>query len=152
STAHDDSGLSQPEMRSDAETPEPEGDAASVPSEALEAPAAAEAAAVQQPAAPAGSAPHPQPAAPGPLPPPPAAPAVQPPSAATPGASPVVPATASQPAPETGIDVRELQYRGERALQRAAELRPILERMLADTRGGREALAELYDLLRLARE
>jgi len=51
-----------------------------------------------------------------------------------------------------GIDVRELQYRGERALQRAAELRPVLERMLADTRGGREALAELYDLLRLARE
>ncbi len=57
------------------------------------------------------------------------------------------------PAPPTeGVDVRELQYRGERALQRAAELRPVLERMLADTRGGREALAELYDLLRLARE
>lgn len=50
------------------------------------------------------------------------------------------------------IDVRELQYRGESALQRAAELRPILERMLADHRGGREALAELYDLMRLARE
>ncbi len=54
--------------------------------------------------------------------------------------------------PAEGVDVRELQYRGERALQRAAELRPVLERMLADTRGGREALAELYDLLRLARE
>jgi len=64
----------------------------------------------------------------------------------------VVPAQTSAGASSAGIDVRELQYRGERALQRAAELRPILERMLADTRGGREALAELYDLLRLARE
>ena len=68
----------------------------------------------------------------------------------------VASAAAATPAaahvPAEGIDVRELQYRGERALQRAAELRPVLERMLADTRGGREALAELYDLLRLARE
>jgi len=63
-----------------------------------------------------------------------------------------VPAQSPAAASSAGIDVRELQYRGERALQRAAELRPILERMLADTRGGREALAELYDLLRLARE
>lgn len=138
STAHDESGLSQPEMRSDAETTEPEGDASGAP----KPPAAADAAVAQQAGTPAESAPHPQPVAP----------AFRSPSAAMPGAPPLVPAAASQPAPETGIDVRELQYRGERALQRAAELRPILERMLADTRGGREALAELYDLLRLARE
>lgn len=54
--------------------------------------------------------------------------------------------------PNEGIDVRELQYRGDRALERAAELRPVLERMLQGKQGGREALAELYDLLRLARE
>jgi chemotaxis protein histidine kinase CheA len=81
---------------------------------------------------------------------------------APPSAEPVQPAESSSVAgdpapipagPQTeGVDVRELQYRGERALQRAAELRPILEQMLADTRGGREALAELYDLIRLARE
>lgn len=69
-----------------------------------------------------------------------------------PGVASAPAATEPGPVPAEGVDVRELQYRGERALQRAAELRPVLERMLADTRGGREALAELYDLLRLARE
>ncbi len=81
--------------------------------------------------------------------------APEPSAAATPNvqlpSEPQPDATESAVPPE-GIDVRELQYRGDRALQRAAELRPVLERMLADTRGGREALAELYDLLKLARE
>lgn len=61
------------------------------------------------------------------------------------------PATAAS-ATSDGVDIRALLYRGDAALARAAELRPVLERMLEGQRGGREALAELYDLLRLARE
>ncbi len=168
STAHDDSGLSQPETRGAAGGQQDvhgaaEAVAASTPAHAAadtlsaRQEAAPEAASVslhadaasarvaQQPMTEEQAAPQPtshQPiAAATPIPPAPAA-----------ASAPTVPMPAAQPAPESGIDVRELQYRGERALQRAAELRPILERMLADTRGGREALAELYDLLRLARE
>jgi chemotaxis protein histidine kinase CheA len=62
------------------------------------------------------------------------------------------PAPAQPPAQPDTIDVRDLQYRGERAVTRAQELRPILERMIAAQRGGREVVEELYDLLNLARE
>lgn len=62
------------------------------------------------------------------------------------------PAPVEPPTPPVAVDILDLQYKGERALERARELRPILERMLAAQRGGREVLEELYDLLQLSRE
>lgn len=70
-----------------------------------------------------------------------------------PGASGLTqPAPAQPPARPVPVDIRDLQYRGDSAVARADELRPILERMVAGQRGGREIVEELYDLLDLARE
>lgn len=47
------------------------------------------------------------------------------------------------------MDVAELEYRGERALERALELRSELERALEEGRSSQGILDELFDLVRL---
>lgn len=50
------------------------------------------------------------------------------------------------------VDIRDLCFDGPGALRRATELQPILERAVARDPAAREALEELFDLIRLALE
>jgi len=55
------------------------------------------------------------------------------------------------PSEEDAVPIGELLYRGDRAVARASELRAVLEGSLGDDEEAAEALAELYDLMELAR-
>jgi chemotaxis protein histidine kinase CheA len=74
------------------------------------------------------------------------------PARATPApqvAAPVLPNPAP-PAENGAVPIDTLLYRGERALNRALELQPELERLAADNPQAREKVSELFDLIRLA--
>lgn len=84
---------------------------------------------------------------------PPAAPE----SAAPPASSaPIAPSTAPAAAATTSapelpvVDIVSLQYRGSEALRRALELRATVEAIAADDIDARDAVEELFDLIRLA--
>jgi chemotaxis protein histidine kinase CheA len=47
------------------------------------------------------------------------------------------------------VPIEDLQYSGARALQRALELRPQLERLVAADPSGRESVEEIFDLIKL---
>jgi hypothetical protein len=50
------------------------------------------------------------------------------------------------------VDIRDLCFDSQSALRRATELRPVLERAVAGDANARDALEELFDLIRLALE
>jgi chemotaxis protein histidine kinase CheA len=88
--------------------------------------------------------------------------APQPPSAQAPAASAAASAQAPTPAPSSAaqanaaaselpiVDIVSLQYRGSEALRRALELRATVEAIAADDIDARDAVEELFDLIRLA--
>jgi chemotaxis protein histidine kinase CheA len=52
---------------------------------------------------------------------------------------------------DDAVPIEQLCYRGDAALERAGELRDVLERVAAHDPQARDAVAELFDLIRLAR-
>lgn len=115
------------------------------------------------PPAPAAPVP-PRPAAAAPPPPPSATSAA--PAAKAPPSPPSAPAAAAAPATATPssaglagdngageservVPIEELCYSGERALRRALEIRPKLETIAGDDSDAREAVDEIFDLIRL---
>jgi hypothetical protein len=79
------------------------------------------------------------------------------PPAKTAATPPVPPAASTPPARRPGLSgavvpVEELCYRGDAALRRALELQPLLAEALARDEEALEALAEVFDLIRLGLE
>lgn len=71
-------------------------------------------------------------------------------AAVAPGADPAEP-HATSGGGDAVVPIAELLFRGDRALDRALELRPVLEGRIGDDDAGREALDELFELIRLGR-
>ena len=72
------------------------------------------------------------------------------PSSLAPRAAAAAPSRTPDPAPAADIvPIEDLLYRGEAALRRALELRPAIERAVGADPAAREAVEELFDLIRL---
>jgi len=70
--------------------------------------------------------------------------------AAEPAPAAPAPAAAARPAdPDAVVPIEQLCYDGERALRRALELRAVLEQLAGDDTDAREAVDEVFDLIRL---
>lgn len=64
-------------------------------------------------------------------------------------AAPTAAAVAAATATDEVVPIEQLVYTGERALQRALELQPELERIAGENAQAREAVSEVFDLIRL---